>query len=448
MNGHQPVFKTIDVMKFYPFFVLLVIAGVSSCTDRTAIVKTVDYAAYLKEGILVQPIDQVSSEISFWESRLQADTGSYVAKMKLGAGRLQLFKLTGDPAELAKADSLFEQSSVRLNHTDPDLLYTSAQTAITRHQFQRAAGYNLAASQAKGDPFVHQLIGFDAAMELGQFTDARIRLHHIRNNSSFDYLIRKAKSADQQGDLDEAIRTMEAALELVKNKKTSLYTWTLSCLGDMYGHDGRPEDAYKAYLSVLKKDPAYFHALRGIAWIAYSHDHNADAALEIISYLQRQTRLPELWLTKAEIMEWQNDTIGKDACLAQFAAEMNHPDNGDMYNKYKFFYYADDVVSPDRALQLAKEEVNHRQTPDTYDWLAWAYFKRGEIRHAAALSRKYVYEKTSSPEAIYHTAMIFSASGQHSAALELLKQCTSAGFELGPIKDKMIRQEISRLESM
>lgn len=435
-------------MKCQPFFVLLVIAGISSCSDRTPLVKKADYAAYLKEGILEQPIRQASLEIAFWESRLHADTGSYLAKMKLGAARLHLFKLTGDPEELTKADSLFEQSSVRLNHTDPDLLYTSAQTAITLHQFQRAAGYNVAAFKANGDPYVHALIGFDAGMELGQFTDARTRLHRIRDDSSFDYLIRKAKSADQQGMQNEAIRAMEAALELVKHKKTTLYTWTLSCLGDMYGHAGRPREAYKAYLSVLEKDPAYFHALQGIAWMAYSHDHNADAALEIISYLQRQTRLPELWLTKAEIFEWQNDTAGKNACLTRFVADMSHPDNGDMYNKYKIVYYTDEGASPDQAIQLAEQEVNHRPTPDTYDWLAWAYFKKGQISQAAAISRKYVYSKTSSPEANYHTGMIFSATGQNADALELLKECIASGFELGPVKEKRIREEIIRLESM
>ncbi len=435
-------------MKNIGLFLLLTVGTMVSCSERESIVKPADYTAYLKEGILDQPVALAREEVIFWEKRLQSDTGSYVAMLELGAARQQLFKLSGDPQELVLADSLFSRSSARLKDSDPAILYTRAQTAITRHQFAKASMLNEAATKVSGDPFIHQLIGFDASMELGQYNDARIRLTAVQDPASFDYLIRKAKSEDQQGRLDKAIAYMEKALELVKNKKKSLYCWTLSCLADMYGHDGRPEEAYKAYLAVLEKDPAYLYAIRGIAWIAFSHDRNSRAALEMVNYLQRQTNQPDLWLMKATIREWENDLAGRKDCLQQFLTETSHPVYGDMYNKYRILLYADEVADQDKALALAELEVSSRATPETFDWLAWVYYKKGNIRKALQICKEKVYRQTSSPEALYHTAMIFAAAGQKQEALALFQECKASFFELGPLKEKSILEQISRLESM
>lgn len=435
-------------MKYKRLLLVLSLGALLSCSDRESIVKQADYSGYLREGILDKPVALAKEEIIFWEQRLQSDTGSYVAMLELGAARQQLFKLNGDPQQLVIADSLFSRSSARLNDTDPAILYTRAQTAITRHQFAKASLLNETALQAAGDRFIYQMIGFDASMELGQYNDACIRLAAVQDPASFDYLIRKAKSADQQGRQDKAIAYMEKALDLVKNKKKSLYCWTLSCLADMYGHDGRPEDAYNAYLEVLENDPAYLYAIRGIAWIAFSHDRDTKAALEIINYLQRQTHLPDLWLMKAEIKEWENDQVGKNDCLQQFLAATVHPANGDMYNKYRILLYADHIPDQDKALALAEREVANRPTPETFDWLAWVYYKKGDIRKALQISKGKVYRQTTSPEALYHMAMIFAAADLKQDALALFQECAAAYFELGPLKEKMIREQLRQLASM
>lgn len=445
---HQPVLPSIYFMKYKGLILVLTLGAFFSCSDRKSIVKYADYSGYLREGILDQPVALAKEEITFWEQRLQSDTGSYVAMLELGAARQQLFKLNGDPQQLVIADSFFSRSSARLNDTDPAILYSRAQTAITRHQFAKASLLNEAASQAAGDRFIHQLIGFDASMELGEYNDARIRLAAVQDPASFDYLIRKAKSEDQQGRLDKAIEYMETALDLVKNKKKSLYCWTLSCLADMYGHDGRPEAAYNAYLAVLEKDPAYLYALRGIAWIAFSHDRDSRAALKIIHYLQRQTSMPDLWLLKAEILEWEDDLAGRSDCVQQFLAATAHPANGDMYNKYRILLYVDEMADQDKALALAEREVDSRPTPETFDWLAWVFYKKGEIRKALQISQEKVYRHTGSPEAMYHTAIIFAAADLKQEALALFQECTAAYFELGPLKEKMIREQIRQLSSM
>jgi tetratricopeptide (TPR) repeat protein len=146
----------------------------------------------------------------------------------------------------------------------------------------------------RGDAYTW-LLEFDTKMELGDITMASEKIESIKDKSSFDYLIRKAKLEDHKGNLDGAITLMEQAFEKVKNKTSGLYCWALSNLGDMYGHAGRVEDSYHAYLNVLQKDSGYIYALKGIAWIARMIVMRRSK--RIYQFMLSQTDMPDLYLT-------------------------------------------------------------------------------------------------------------------------------------------------------
>ena len=44
--------------------------------------------------------------------------------------------------------------------------------------------------------------------------------------------------------------------------------------------------------------------------------------------------------------------------------------------------------------------------------------------------------------------MIMEANGKNAEALGLFKECTGSYFELGPLKEKIIRDKINTLSSM
>lgn len=169
---------------------------------------------------------------------------------------------------------------------------------------------------------------------------------------------------------------MEQAFEEVKplNSK-SMYCWIMSNLGDMYWHAGRMQESYKAYLGVLQKDTSYIHALKGIAWIAYSHDNNTVEAKRILLYILSQTKMPDLYITLAEIAEWEGDIAHKEIYIRKFLSEVEQSVYGEMYNKYLIKTYIS-LNQFDRAQAIAEREVNSRPTPETYDWLAWTCFKK------------------------------------------------------------------------
>lgn len=425
-----------------PLGILLVLV---SCVNKKDITTPADYTIFLKEGILDQQKQHSVGEINFWQQRLQKDTGSYVNMLKLASAYLQSFKLSGDISALKKGDSLLKASSAKLKDTDPEILFAISQNSVTQHQFRNAAFYNDAAEKAEGDRFINRLLDFDAGMELGNYKDAMLQLASLSDKSSFDYLIRKAKLEDHHGNLDGAIELMEQAFDKIKDKKKSLYCWTLSNLGDMYDHAGQIEKAYHSYLKVLQKDSSYLYSLKGIAWIAYAHDNNTKEAKRILQYLLKQTKMPDLWLTLAEIEEWEGNTAKSESYILRFLQEVQKPEYGDMYNKYLLHIYTEHLNDHDKALQLAKKEVNNRPTPETYDWLAWVYYNKGEKEKAYAIASTYVYGQTFEPDAMLHTGFIFAANQQEERAKEILEECLDSSFELGPVTTKKIKEKLADL---
>ena len=289
------------------FFLSVILLTFASCQNKKTITSKQDYNSYLLDGMVANEAKKVNTEINFWQQRLQKDTGSYINMLELASNYLRLFRLTGNINALIYGDSLLKRSSAKLNNTDPEILYSLSQNSIAQHQFLAAASYAEAAEKEKGDMYTIRLLQFDASMELGKYKEAYKSLESLKDKSAFDYLIRKAKWEDHTGNLDGAIVLMEKAFSTIKDKKKSLYCWTLSNLADMYGHAGRVEEAYKAYLNVLQKDPANLYCLKGIAWIAYAHDNNTAEAKRILQYILAQTEMPDLRLVLAQIAETEGN---------------------------------------------------------------------------------------------------------------------------------------------
>lgn len=424
---------------------ILAVAGLSSCRQNKSITAPHDYNGFLQDKFVKQHIDDVSKEIFFWDRKLLSDTTNYVFKTELATYYLKLFKLNGNIADLIKGDSLLKAGSAKVNNTIPELLYSLSQSSIGRHQFTDAALYNEAAKKIQCDPYTIALLQFDADMELGKYNEAYSSLRKITDRTSFDYLIRKAKWEDHKGNLDGAIKTMEQAFNKVKEKKKSLYCWTLSNLADMYGHAGRLKEAYSAYINVLQKDPANLYCLKGIARIVWLHDKNPVEAKRIINFILSQTAMPDLKLMLAEINATENNNDGAERLLQSFTATVTKPEYGAMYNKYLIDLYNEDLKQPAKAILLAQTELKNRATPETYDWLSWSYYRNGNIDEAFKTAQHFVFNKTFEPDALMHTAFIYAAKGKKEEARKMFKECLESSFELGPLAIAKIKNQLSSL---
>ncbi len=414
----------------------------SGCTNKK-LVQPEDYEAYLQPAPFNEAVNRLEKEIDFWDSRLQQDTQSFVSLAELGYQHLSLFQRNGAEVHLLKSDSFFRLAASRLNFTDPELLQALSQVAITKHRFHEADRYNRQAYENDGSPYTHALLSFDVGMELGQYHTAKEKLNDLKDRQSFDFLIRQAKYLDHSGNLEGAIELMETAFAKVAHtNKAHLYCWALSNLADMYGHAGRIEEAYEAYLKVLEKEPGYAYALKGIAWIAYAHDNNPAEARRIIHFLTNHSSDPQLLLFLAELAAFENNKRQQDQFIDRFMEQVSRSPIKEMYHKPLIELFTEERKNLPLAQQLAEQEVAHRPTPETYSWLAWVHLKKGEADKAYQLYLTHVKGRSFEPELLLKGAYILEAAGRQQEARALFEECNESSFELGPAVQKELASRL------
>lgn len=401
-----------------------------------------DYTMYLQSHGNDR-LQHIGEELAFWERR----PGDVISQSKIAGLLTRRFSYTGHIAELHRADSLYRKVN-ELNHTSSSGTFRSlAANCITQHRFLQAQKYIDSALVLGDDTYLTVLMEFDVAMELGNTYRARRALNSLADKNSFDYLIREAKYKDHvQGNLEAAIALMEKAYNAIKdNPPTALYTWVKSNLGDLYGHANRYRESYACYLDALAKDPGCYHALKGIAWLAFSHDKDVKHAKNILHYLQQYHPVPDYELLLAEIASYEKDSITRQQHIQKFISLTKNRMYGGMYNKYLFNLAANELNDAGQSLALAQQEVQNRPTPEAYSWLAWAYYKNGNMQKAMETARWYVENKCFEPDALYYLGMIYRAANHKNKARTYLTEAAGSAYELGPVMSRQIAETLKTL---
>lgn len=424
-------------------FLLLLI--LSSCNrDKKAITHFDDYRPYLRPAKTVSN-NSAAEELKFWEERSEKNNNNdEVSLAKLGSIHAGLFKSTGLVEHILISDSLYRRVLKNYPHGNVEIYQSLAANAIAQHKFQAAKDYIEKALALKDKKATSLLILVDVSLEIGDYAKANLVLKEFKNKNSFAFLIRKAKLKDHEGHLDSAIVCMEKAYQRIKGNK-ALSQWTLSNLADMYGHAGRIKDSYALYLEVLKDNPNDDYALKGIAWIALSHDLDAGAAKTIVNELAVRRRMPEAHLMLAEIAELNNNQSERVAHLQKFKALVSTPQYKTMYHKYLATLEAEEFQHPEAAVAIAMEEIVNRPTPHSYDLLAWAYYQEKDFDRALSVATRQVENQTFEPEAFYHLGIIYQANGNNEKARYYLNEAWASKFELGPSISNKIKLALENL---
>lgn len=430
-----------------PIFYLLAAGALlaTSCSQQP-VTNLNDYAVYLQERPNTR-LQNINTELAFWQNKLTHAPGDLIAESKIAGLLTKRFGYSGDIYEIHQADSLYRVVNY-LNHLNSSGTFRSlAANCITQHRFLQAQTYIDSALALGDDKFQTVLMEFDVAMELGNRYRARKALNSLVDKTSFEYLIREAKYKDHvEGDLDAAIALMEKAYDKIKDHPSpALFLWTKSNLGDFYGHANRYRESYQCYLDVLAKDPHYYHALKGIAWLAFSHDKDVNNARKIVAYLQQQHPVPDYELLLSQMAGWEQDSITYKQHIDNFITTTHNALYGGMYNKYLFHIEADELNNARQCLQIAQQEVAHRPTPEAFSWLAWAYCKNGDVPKAMETARLHVANKCFEPDALFYLGKIYQAAGQTKTARKYLQAARGSAYELGPVVSRQITESLKAL---
>lgn len=413
--------------------------------SQKPIANPADYANYLDAGHLENAEKTAAEQILFWENKLRNQPENFVYQSKLAGQYSAWFKLTGDVQKLNQSDSILQLVNKRYPNR-VGTLQALASNAVTRHAFAEAEELMRQALAVGEQKHASSLMLTDVLMERGNFGNASALLRDLDSQTQFDYLIREMKLLDQTGNLPEAIKRMEKALALARaSGSKDLLNWSLSNLADMYGHDGRIQKSYDTYLEALANNPADLHSLKGIAWVAFSHDKNTAEARRILGFLQTIHPVPDYDLLLSDIATFENKPDEATAYRQSFLEKASNPAYGNMYKAYRCHLMASELGQPDEALAIAEQEIAERPHPTSYGLLAWAAFHKGDKSAALDIIQKHVMNQTEEPGTLYQTGVILAGNGLKKVAKQYLEEALDASFELGPVAAMEIREGLRRL---
>ena len=413
-----------------------------SCNKQSSkqITNQDDYNKYLeiKEN---KSKEFAQSEINFWQKKYNAAPNQISYLSQLASNYSKLFENTGKIEYLYKVEELLVKSNETYKYSVVGTIRSLARNYISQHRFKEALVLaNKALAIGEGNKETQKLL-FDVNMELGNYTEAEKNLAQFYDAHDFDYLIRTSKWNDHLGDIKTTIAFMEKAKDIaINNNNKALKIWTFSNLGDLNGHAGNIKKSYDYYLKTLAIEPNNSYALKGIAWIAFSHEKNTDEANRIIDIISKTHNTPDFYLLKAQIAEYEKDSSSKLQNLTDYFKILTDTNYGAMYNKYNALIYADNKSTASKALEIAKIEITHRPTPDSYDLLAWSYYNLGDNKKALAIAQKYVVGKSFEPKLNYHLATIYKANQLNSKIEPIKEELLKSIFELGPNLEQKIKQ--------
>lgn len=417
----------------------ILLLGICSCTtSKQKIAVAKDYAVFLENNQNFN-LEFAKSEINFWQAKFDKAPNQITYLSQIASNYSKLFEITGNLKDLLKAEELLKKSNEAFRYSSVGTMRSLARNYISQHRFREAlvlANKALVIGEGKKDS---QKLLFDVQMELGNYEEAKKNLNAIKDWKDYDYLIRLAKWKDHQGDLNNAIVYMEKAAKIAQdNNSKGLLIWSYSNLGDMMGHAGRVEDSYQYYLKTLKLDNNNTYALKGIAWIAFSHDRNTTEANRIVDKILKKHKSPDFYLLKAEIARFEQKKSLQKENLKKYFKMLTDNHYGVMYNKYNALIFAEEKENVQKSLKIAKEEIKNRPTPDSYDLLAWAYYNEGDPQKALQIAQKYVENKSFEPKVAYHLACIYKANKELFKVLPIKEELKKSVFELGPNMDTKI----------
>lgn len=411
-----------------------------SCNSKSDVVtNSKDYEVYL-QSTTNNDLKETQREIDFWQKKYDNAPNQKSYLGILASNYTKLFDITANIDYLIIAEKNLLEVNEAYKYSKVNNIRSLARNYISQHRFKEALELaNRALAIGEGLNETHKLL-FDVQMELGNYKEAESHLNSINNKKEFDYYIRIAKWNDHIGDLETTISFMEKAkIEAEKYNNKHLKIWTNTNLGDYNGHAGKIKEAYQYYLNALAIDPNNSYALKGIAWIAFSHEKNTDEAIRIINQISKRHNSPDFYLLKAQIAEYKKDNDKKVEMLNSYFNSIDNKEYGAMYNKYNVLLFAEEPKSLSKSLSIAEEEVEHRPTPDSYDLLAWTYFKMGEKEKALEIAKQHVAGKSFEPKLNYHLAEIYKANNELDKIKPIKEELMNSLFELGPNYEEKIK---------
>ena len=386
--------------------------------------------------------------------------GDYKTYAALGAAYLQKGRETGDAADYELAKTALNKS-LDLMSNDPAAAFAMTQMAVAcmaEHQFDEAYSWaQKALAVGSGDPSPWAIAG-DALADMGDYQNAaeaysRLKVAYgsedeqqaisYQRDSRMSYL--RLVAGDAQG----AIQLMQGAVQTATDlhMPAENIAWSDYQLGEEYFQTGDTPHAEQAYLAALHLYPGYYRALAGLAKVRTTQGNYREAAalyekaIAAVPYPEYAAALGDVYRAAGE-----SDKARKEFDLVEFIGHLSEI-NQQIHNRDLALFYADHGIKLDQAVVLARRELEVRHDIYTWDVLAWALFKHGESKEAAAAISHALAQGTRDAHLFFHAGMIYADLGDSARAQEFLHQSLMINPHFHPIHAETARQTLAKLNA-
>jgi hypothetical protein len=381
------------------------------------------------------------SNLAFWKKRMDSLPDNFVNGPKYAAVLSSYFHLYGNINDLRKADSLMKCSNEANQQKEPGIFRSLASLAMLQHQFQEADSFLKRAVQIDGRSIPNTYLDFDVAFELGQYARAKNLLRALITDNSYGYLFRRSKYEHYDGSLDSAISCMMQAANKAGNNKY-LQQVALSNAADLNIHKGSLSTAYNLYVQSIKNDPADFHSIMGLGWIALVHDKNDTLAERIFQFVHKHTYAPDALLKLDQVAEARGDSVMQKKYADEFVNQAGNSVYGKMYNKYLIDLYTGILNNPAKAVHLAELETNSRPAPQIFAWYAWSLFCNNQKDKAYEIFKGFVSKKPLEGLELYYMGKMMQGLNKGYNAQQFFKAAYKNRYDLSPAKVKDLEKNL------
>ncbi|MBS1597839.1 MAG: hypothetical protein JST75_06420 [Bacteroidetes bacterium] len=416
-------------MKRFLLFPVIIFL-ISSCNKGPIV--SASFADSLINAYSIQNISRSNDlEMQFWKNRMESQPEGFINEQKYANTLLTRYKMSGDINDVKEADSIVVKTNERFRKTESAISLKLAGYSIMQHKFKEARAYMQHAKETGSRKYPLLLTAFDVYFESGDYDSAAMMLKMIRGNMDYNYQFRLSKMEHLKGAVDSSIHAMLKAASLAESDDY-LKQVALSNAADLYVHAGELKKANNLYVECIRLNPADFHSIMALGWIALVHDHNDSLAEKIFSFAHAALKSPDPLLKLAQLAGARNDSSKQKKYANEFVSQATKPVYGNMYNKYLIELYTTVLNNPSKAEDLAKKELDNRSTPQTYAWYAWSLFSNDKTKEAYQVYKSHVSGKPLEGLELYWMGKLMKGIGRGYDAQQFFEAAYKNKYDFTP----------------
>jgi len=332
-------------------------------------------------------------------------------------------------ADLAAAEDAVRQA-LKIAPDDFETRKMEVETLLARHRFKEALEKAKSLNQETPDDVPGWGLVSDAALALGDYTEAEHSAQWMLNLRSTNVggLERGARLRELFGDIAGAREFWESALHLQltdDEERARIATRWAS----LERRSGRASQAEAQLRQVLGSVPDYQPALAEMARLRMEQHKYADA-VEILEQRYKKVQRPGVEFELAGALQLAGREADARRAFQEFekaaVAVTDEPYN---YNHELVLYYCDWAPNASEALRVAKAEAGRRQDVDTLDALAWALYGVGQTAEARKQIDKALAVGLKEAPVFYHAGAIAAKLDDGLAAAKYFNEAMAADPE-------------------